>query len=156
MSDSNPNTEQNSPKVANVAKVNAEDAMRWLSDGFKAFQYSPLMWVVLSIIFIVISLGINSLPFAHYISTIYFPFVSAGLMLGCRAQANGEKLKVAHLFSGINNQGLKILALGLVMIVYSYLVYAFVELMFSSTLEEMLVTVPTLNSIEEVQRVLLV
>jgi hypothetical protein len=73
----------------------------WWVEGFRLFTSSFWTWVGIMVIYIIISMLINALPYVgslgHWLLT---PVFMGGLMLGCAALDRGEPLRVAHLFEG--------------------------------------------------------
>ena len=73
----------------------------WWGKGFRLFTSSFWTWIGIMIIYIIISVLINAVPYVgslgHWLLT---PVFMGGLMIGCAALDRGEPLRVAHLFEG--------------------------------------------------------
>jgi uncharacterized membrane protein len=94
--------------------VGAGRGAEWWSEGWTLFAASPVVWIVIAILYLAIFIGLSLIPVVGQIaSTLLHPALTAGLMLGCRAQSRGGELTVAHLFAGFSERlgALVILAL---------------------------------------------
>lgn len=94
-------------------QVVAGQGWQWIVQGFELFKKSPIIWVVLTIILILIAIALQFItilgPLVLYILS---PVFLGGLMIGCRAQQNGEELEIAHLFAGFKKSANSLIALG--------------------------------------------
>ena len=86
----------------------------WLTDGFGYFQKDTLAWIGVTIIWFVITLALAFVPLLGNLAvTILTPVFIGGMMLGCRARAQGGAFKVAHLFAGFSQNTGQLIVLGL-------------------------------------------
>jgi hypothetical protein len=71
------------------------------SEAWRIFSAAPGAWIVLLVVYVVISIGLAIIPvvgnLAHLVLT---PVFIGGVMLGCHALARGEPLSITHLFEG--------------------------------------------------------
>jgi hypothetical protein len=93
------------------------------SEAWRIFGASPGGWIVILVVYVLISIGLAIIPvvgnLAHLVLT---PVFIGGVMLGCHALARGEPLSVGHLFEGFKGGrfgplivlGLMLLAIGIV------------------------------------------
>jgi hypothetical protein len=73
----------------------------WLKAGWSYFIGNPGVWIAISVIFIVMLFVLGLVPLLGWaVVLIGFPVMVAGMVLGCHAQAQGEPLRVDHLFAG--------------------------------------------------------
>ena len=81
--------------------VDAGRGAAWWGEGFRLFTASFWTWIGIMVIYIVISMLVNAVPYVgtlgHWLLT---PVFMGGLMMGCAALDRGEPLRVAHLFEG--------------------------------------------------------
>jgi hypothetical protein len=81
--------------------VDAGRGAAWWGEGFRLFASSFWTWIGIMVIYLVISVVINEIPYVgtlgHWLLT---PVFVGGLMIGCAALDRGEPLRVAHLFEG--------------------------------------------------------
>jgi uncharacterized membrane protein len=74
------------------------------SEAWRIFQAAPLNWILILLIFIVISVVLEVIPVVGSLAhTVLTPVFAGGMMLGCHALARGEPLEVGHLFAGFTN-----------------------------------------------------
>ncbi len=85
---------------------------QWIRDGFRYFAKAPLIWIVMTIIFLAIMVLIGVVPVVSLLSPVLGPIFMGGLMLGCRAIDTGQPLRVAHLFAGFNRNTGSLAAVG--------------------------------------------
>lgn len=94
-------------------KVKALHGWMWISHGWWLFKKSPMLWMALTSIGVVGMVGIALIPFVgDPLSTLLFPPLLAGFMLGCHAVAQGEELELPHLFAGFQRYTQKLITLG--------------------------------------------
>lgn len=98
-------------------QVTAGQGWQWIVEGFGLFKKSPIIWVVLTFILFIIAIALYLIPImAPLVFYILWPILSTiflgGLMMGCKAQQNGEELEIAHLFAGFKKSTNALIALG--------------------------------------------
>ncbi len=77
----------------------------WWSEGWRYFSASPIIWIVIAILYLAIMIGLGVIPVIGQIaSMLVHPALTAGLMIGCRAQDRGKELTVGHLFAGFGDR----------------------------------------------------
>ena len=89
----------------------------WFSEAWAIFRQSPGVWVLLFVIFIVLSLLFAIIPLGGIVSSIAYPAVAAGLMIGCRDLEEGASLRVGHLFEGFKRNVGSLLLVGVLYLV---------------------------------------
>jgi uncharacterized membrane protein len=73
----------------------------WIAEGWALFKESPLIWIVIFILFMFILIAVQLVPLLGGIAGMLLaPMLGAGLMIGARAVHQGEALEVGHLFAG--------------------------------------------------------
>ena len=98
--------------AAEPRKCPAGQGWAWVIEGFGLFSRAPLIWMVIIVIFGVISVLLSLVPL---VSLLNFPLsilFAGGLMLGCDALDRGEDLTVGHLFAGFSTQAASLVGLG--------------------------------------------
>ena len=81
-------------------KVPAGNGVTWYGDGWKLFVAAPGMWVLMCIVFVVASILISIVPLGGIVSSLFYPPIVAGLMLGCQSIEQGTGLRFEHLWAG--------------------------------------------------------
>lgn len=100
----------------------------WIADAGGFFMQSPLMWVVIGIIFFVVLIASSFVPFATNLLT---PVLMAGFGFGCVALEQQKTLEVGHLFEGFNTKFGQLVIVGLLGLLFTFLVMIpFMILMF--------------------------
>ncbi|RTE66522.1 hypothetical protein EH243_07415 [Amphritea opalescens] len=98
---------------------------RWLASGFNHFKQNPVAWIVAIIVWVILSTILSIIPVIGSVGiTLLSPVITAGFMLGCQAQEEGDDFRVGHLFSGFSNNVGQLILVGLL-----YLVAIFVAMM---------------------------
>ena len=98
--------------IAEGRKLSAGRGIAWFTDAWKIFIQSPGMWVLLFIVFLVLSLLFAIVPLGGLVSSIAYPAVAAGLMLGCQELEQGGALRLGHLFEGFKKNAGNLILVG--------------------------------------------
>lgn len=73
----------------------------WWGEGWRVFAASPLVWLGLVVVLLVLMFLLVLIPVIGGIAqTLLMPVFGGGVMLGCHALARGEPLRLSHLFDG--------------------------------------------------------
>lgn len=116
-------------------KVHAMHGWMWIKHGYWLFKKNPLLWMVLTSIGVVGIFGISTIPLiGDPLSTLLFPALLAGYMLGCHALAQGEDLELAHLLAGFQQHAQKLITLGGINLVVQLLILGVMMLTGGATL----------------------
>lgn len=85
--------------------VAAGNGWTWIAEGWGLFKRQPGMWIAIIVVLLVISVVAGFIPIVGSIAMmVLYPVFTAGLMLGCRAQAEGGELEFGHLFAGFRDR----------------------------------------------------
>ncbi len=99
--------------IPNGQAVEAGRGWGWIAAGWELFIHSPLIWVVNTVIFGVIAIVLQLIPF---IGGLAFNIISSafvgGMMIGADEQRRGNSLEVGHLFAGFQRKLQPLLILG--------------------------------------------
>lgn len=80
--------------------VDAGHGATWWSDGWRLFKAFPWVWIGSTVVFVALMLGLALIPvLGHIASTLLYPVLGAGLLVGARAIDQGERLTFGHLFA---------------------------------------------------------
>ena len=103
--------------IADGQKVATSRGVEWFSEAWGLFKASPGIWVVMFIVFMVLSLVFAIIPMGSLVSSLCYPAVVAGVMLGCRSLEEGGALTVGHLFAGFKKNVGSLILVGLLYMV---------------------------------------
>jgi hypothetical protein len=93
--------------------VDAGRGWSWITEGFALFRKSPLIWILLFILFAVINGALGYVPVLGAIAVyLLYPPLIVGFVIGCRAQDAGGELEVGHLLEGFRGDLTPLLAVG--------------------------------------------
>ncbi len=95
--------------------VSAGRGWGWVAEGWALFKDRPWAWIGAILIYLVISIALNLVPFiGGLISTLLGPVFTGGLMIGAHTQYQGGRFEVEHLFAGFSRKPgpLALIALG--------------------------------------------
>ena len=84
----------------------------WLMAGWDNFRAAPGQWLALCIVGFIVLLIINFIPFANIVNGLLQQVWVAGVLLGCHAQFNGERVRVRHLFAGFGPKAMPLILTG--------------------------------------------
>lgn len=91
--------------------VAAGHGLQWAREGLELFAASPVVWIGITILFLMMGVVLSIIPFAGMLWSVVVPIHVGGLMLGCRALRQGQPLEVRHLFNGFEAPRVQPLAL---------------------------------------------
>lgn len=84
--------------------VAAANAFDWLKQGWTFFIGNPGMWIVLTVLLMVLTLGLMLIPLIVALSvTLIAPVLAAGLMRISQKAESGEALLIADLLAGFRH-----------------------------------------------------
>jgi hypothetical protein len=87
----------------------------WIVEGYRYFRRSAGLWVLLTVIFFAMIIGMQVIPVVGWIAaTLLMPVMVGGLMAGCQAIERGGELELAHLFAGFRRNTAQLMLIGLI------------------------------------------
>jgi len=96
-----------------VRQVNAGNGWNWISGGFAIFKQSPVIWIALFFIYVLIGMALSIIPvIGPIVFNVLAPVFMAGFMMGCRALDMGEEIEINHLFAGFKQNTSQLIAVG--------------------------------------------
>lgn len=98
-------------------KLTAGRGVAWFSEGWEIFKRAPGTWVLIFIVFALISLVFAIIPLGSLVTSVAYPVVAAGLMIGCRELEEGGTLRVGHLFEGFKKNAGNLFLVGVLYLV---------------------------------------
>lgn len=123
-----------------VRQVDAKQGWQWIVTGFFIFRQIPLMWILLCATLLLIAATLSLIPMAgQFIFTLLSPVFLAGLMIGCRALEQGEKLEIAHLLAGFRNTSGPLITIGGIYLVGQVLILGVFMLVGGDVLMDLLI-----------------
>jgi hypothetical protein len=78
---------------------------KWYADGFRYFTRNAGIWIAICLVGFLLLIAVSFVPFGNVLTPVFF----GGLMIGCKAIYDGNRLELSHLFAGF--QGDKIVPL---------------------------------------------
>ncbi len=111
----------------------------WLVGGFWHFKRNPLAWIGALVLFILLSIIMQLIPFLGVLMvTLLQPVITAGFMLGTQEQDRQNDFRVSHLFAGFKNKNMWQLVLaGLLYLIGLFIILFVIGLMVGGTLAAM-------------------
>jgi hypothetical protein len=93
----------------------AAQGWAWIVEGYRYFRRSAGVWILLTVIFFAMVLGMQVVPFVGWIAaTLLMPVLVGGFMAGCQAIEYGGELELAHLFAGFRRNTAQLMLIGLI------------------------------------------
>jgi uncharacterized membrane protein len=94
--------------------VDAGQGWAWIAQAWALFKRQGGTWVLVLVVAGLVVIGVSLVPLLNWIlPSVLIPGLSAGVMLGCKALDDGDRLTVGHLFAGFKARGSALLLLGL-------------------------------------------
>ena len=99
--------------VLDIRKVDAINGWNWIAEGFVLFKKSPVIWIALFFIYLLIGMGLSIVKIVGpIVLNLLAPIFVVGFMMGCRALDNDEELEINHLFAGFKQHSAQLITLG--------------------------------------------
>jgi uncharacterized membrane protein len=96
-----------------IRQVNAGNGWNWISGGFALFKQSPVIWIALFFIYVLIGMALSIIPvIGPIVFNVLAPVFMAGFMMGCRALEMGEEIEINHLFAGFKQNTSQLITVG--------------------------------------------
>jgi hypothetical protein len=96
-------------------RLEAGRGWAWIVEGYRYFRRGPGLWILLTVIFFALLLGMQVVPFVGWIAaTLLMPVLVGGFMAGCQAIERGGELELAHLFAGFRRNTAQLMLIGLI------------------------------------------
>jgi uncharacterized membrane protein len=106
------------PFVEGGRSVAAGRGWSWFAGAWALFKESPLIWIVNFVLFMVIVILVQLVPFLGGLAgTLLGPVLGAGIVIGAHAVHQGEALRIGHLFAGFRERTATLLLVGLLYLV---------------------------------------
>ncbi len=95
----------------------------WIANGFAYIKRDLLAWIGAFVVFVILSLLLQLVPLIGPLALqILTPILMGGLMLGARAQEQGDHFEVRHLFAGFSQHTGQLALVGLYYLLAMFLV----------------------------------
>ena len=83
----------------------AGNGWTWILEGWALFRRDPLTWLLITVVFGLIFIGLHFVPIVGPLAAIVLtPVFTGGVMLGCRSLDDGGRLTFDHLFAGFRER----------------------------------------------------
>ena len=94
-------------------RVAAGNGWVWIARGFGLFRRSPLAWILLCLILVVVFSAFTLLGIIGVlVLNLLYPVFLAGIMLGCQALHDEKPLELTHLFGGFRKNTAPLVTIG--------------------------------------------
>lgn len=121
--------------LAGPGKVPAGHGWRWIARGFWHFKTGALAWILITVVFIAISIFVGLIPFIGALATsILSQILIGGVMFGAREQDEGRNIRVEHLFAGFSINPGQLALVGVLYLVGAILIVLVAGLSMAATL----------------------
>ena len=95
-----------------VRVVKAGRGWQWIVEGFALFRKSPVMWVVLALVFFIALNLLIRISLLGLVAILLLPIFLVGMMEGCKALERDERFQIGHLLSGFRTNVTPLITLG--------------------------------------------
>ena len=107
----------------------------WLVDSFAIFSNNWLAWMAVVVFLLILAVFLAFIPlFGGVAQQLLYPVFAGGLMLGCRAEEQGEGFNFTHLFSGFSKNAGQLMIVGLFYLLGMFVIALFCGLIFLASL----------------------
>lgn len=98
-------------------RVPAGSVTGWIGGGWALFKQAPGTWIGIGVAFMAIIMLLSVIPLINIVANLIMPILIAGIMIGCKAQEDGEGLAFSHLFAGFSNNAGSLVLVGVLYLV---------------------------------------
>ena len=99
--------------------VPAGNGWKWLKQGWALFVKAPAEWLMLMMLFLIVSAVINWIPWiGPFIASALIPCLSAGLMQACAEAHAGRSVQPAMLFAPLTSKPAALIRIGVLYLVW--------------------------------------
>lgn len=111
----------------NSRAVAAGNGFDWLKQGWAVFVVSPGLWIAMTVILLVVTIGLQIVPLiGSMVSYLLTPLFLAGMLHACRKVSNGETAEINDLFFGFKQNSGELVMLGVLYMAAMLIIYAVV------------------------------
>lgn len=103
--------------AAEAQRVPSGRGMAWIADGWKLFTRAPGTWIGITVVFAILWILLAVIPLGSLVSSVVFPVLVGGLMLGCDDLRQGVTMPFSSLFAGFSRNAGPLLVVGLLYLV---------------------------------------
>lgn len=116
----------------NIKQVPASNGWKWIVNAFELLRTNPVMWVVIFVLYLVISVLISKVPYiGPMLMYLFSPIFLVGIASGARAIDGKQELLINHLFEGFKKNTATLAQLG-----FTYGASSFILLVLALTLQK--------------------
>lgn len=113
-------------------RVSPGHGLAWIVRGWWHFKSNPFAWILAFVVWILMAVVVSLIPIlGPILVNLAMPVVSAGFVIGCRAQDDGEDFSVGHVFAGFSNNAGTLVLVG---VIYFGLMFLLIGLMMAASL----------------------
>ncbi|MDJ0807210.1 MAG: BPSS1780 family membrane protein [Gammaproteobacteria bacterium] len=120
-----PENPYTSPKAELVEPVEGElnepqgvptgNAVSWLAKGWSHFKQNPFAWILALVVWFLLAMVVSLIPLlGGIVVNLLTPIITAGFIIGCRAQDDGDDFSVGHLFAGFSTNTGQLVLVGVI------------------------------------------
>jgi uncharacterized membrane protein len=99
-----PQSREGEEYVPEGQKVATGRGAEWFGEAWTLFKAAPGVWVAMFVIFFLVSMLLAVVPMGSLVSSLFYPAVVAGIMMGCQSLEDGGQLEIQHLFAGFKDK----------------------------------------------------
>ncbi|MBV2108637.1 MAG: hypothetical protein KUF81_16750 [Candidatus Thiodiazotropha sp. (ex Ctena orbiculata)] len=104
--------------------VSAGHGFAWVAKGWWHFKQAPISWIVVILLWIVLTFAVSMIPILGPIAVnVLAPVLIAGLMIGCSEQDDGGDFTISHLFAGFSNNAGQTMMVGVFYLIFIILLF---------------------------------
>ena len=123
------------PERTAAGNVPGGHGWQWIVDGFALFKQQPGMWIGITLVWMLIVVGLQIIPFIGWLAVnLLMPILVGGIMLGARAQDRGEGLSFGHLFAGFSTNTGNLVVVGVLGLLAFVAIFALVAMVFGASM----------------------
>lgn len=107
-----PSSDSPGSLITDGRAVAASQGMAWVTEGWRIFMQAPMIWVVMSVIFLALVMVLSLIPLLNIAVNLFIPVMMAGFVIGADHLRRGAPLEIGHLFGGLQRNFSSLVAVG--------------------------------------------
>ncbi len=91
------------------------NAISWIAKGWSHFKQNPFAWMLALVVWFLLAMVVSLIPLlGGILVNLVTPVITAGFIIGCRAQDEGKDFTIGHLFAGFSNNAGQLVLVGVI------------------------------------------
>lgn len=140
-----------------VSRPPAAAGLAWIKEGWRLFMLAPIPWTGMTALVFLVLMAVGMLPIVGVLAVhVLSPFIVAGYLAASRGGSAGDTISFVYLAAGWREERNSLLAIGVLYMVATVLIFQSVKLLTGGDMESLLIEAqnPSAMTPEQAERIL--